>query len=183
MSDYRRLWVPGGSYFFTVVTHQRQRYFAESVARRHLREAMTAVRQRWPFSIVALVLLPDHLHTVWSLPANDFRYDLRWRRIKDEFTRRFLRDGKREGHRSESRVRRGERGIWQRRFWEHTCHDEDDLRRCVDYTHWNPKKHGYVQRIVDWRWSTFHRFANAGEYESGWGGVDPVHGFGMPDID
>ena len=163
MPRYRRWYVPGGTYFFTVVAYKRRRIFREEIARKCLHEAIVEIQQKWPFELVAIVLLPDHLHAVWTLPPGDDRYPLRWKRIKEEFTVRYLAAGGRELPRTASRIHQGERGVWQRRFWEHTVEDEDDLKRCVDYTHFNPKKHGYVTSVKDWRWSSFHRFVSEGE--------------------
>ncbi|HEY5316139.1 MAG TPA: transposase, partial [Pirellulales bacterium] len=145
-------------------------------------DSFAAVRKRWPFTVVAIVLLDNHLHAVWALPPGDANYSVRWRLIKESFTRRWLRIVGRGSARSRSRQRRGEQAVWQRRFWEHVCRDEDDLKRCVDYVHWNPKKHGLVQRVADWPWSTFHRFVQQGEYDLDWGGSDPAPKFDMPDI-
>lgn len=181
MSDYRRYYVPGGTYFFTVVTHQRRRFLTTTRAREDLRTAIAHVRQRWPFELFATVLLPDHLHAVWTLPPGDPRYSLRWQKIKEHFTRLFAPHGVAEGVRTLSRQRRSERGYWQRRFWEHTIVDEDDLKACVDYIHWNPVKHGLVSRVVDYPWSTFHKFVRLGEYESTWGGENPCPKLEMPE--
>jgi len=131
-------------------------------------------RAKQPFEIVAFVLLPDHLHSVWTLPEGDSNYSTRWRRVKECFTRAYLAGGGEESPQAASRTRKKQRGIWQRRFWEHTCRDEDDLKRCVDYVHWNPKKHGLVTNVCDWAWSSFHRFVGFGEYELDWGVQDPV---------
>jgi putative transposase len=151
MSDYRRNYVPGGTYFFTVVTHLRQPFLTSDLARRCLHESIDRVRHQWPFDMVAIVLLPDHFHTVWTLPTGDANYSVRLRRLKELFTRSYLENGGTEAPQSRSRERHAERGIWQRRFWEHTIDDEEDLKRCVDYVHWNPKKHGLVSRVRDWQ--------------------------------
>jgi putative transposase len=181
MADYRRNYVPGGTYFFTVVTHLRRPMLTDELARTCLRHAVDKVRHDWPFEIVAIVLLPDHLHTIWSLPAGDANYSLRIRRIKEDFTREFLARGGTELPQSASRAAHAQRGVWQRRFWEHTVRDEEDLKRCVDYIHWNPKKHDLVASVRDWKWSTFHRFVKAGEYGLDWGGTDPTPGFDTPE--
>ena len=156
--QYRRWYVPGGTYFFTVVVYRRRPLFHEEFARKCLHQAIAKIQRDWPFKLVAIVLLPDHLHAVWTLPSGDDRYSLRWKRIKEEFTRQYLTSGDRDLRLSASRANQGERGIWQRRFWEHTVDNEDDLKRCFDYVHYNPKKHGYVTCVRDWRWSSFHRF-------------------------
>jgi putative transposase len=146
-----------------------------------LREALDEIRADWPFTIVAMVLLPDHLHTVWTLPPDDSRYPIRWKRTKEEFTRRYLKAGGRELPPSASRLRHDERGVWERRYWDHTVRDEDDLKRCVDYVHWNPKKHGHVASVGDWPWSTFHRYVAMGEYPFGCGADDPTPGYDDPE--
>jgi putative transposase len=181
MPEYLRWHVPGGTYFFTVVTQGRRPILCADVARRCLREAFDKVRKDWPFEVFAIVLLPDHLHAIWTLPDGDDRYSVRWKRVKEEFTRRYLKSGGSELALSASRRTQGERGIWQRRFWEHTVRDEDDLKRCADYVHWNPKKHGYVERVRDWPWSSFHRFVQLGEYDLCWGNVDPCPDYDQPE--
>ena len=177
MTDFLRYRVQGGVYFLTVVTHQRRRILTVDVARELLRYAIQDVRERWPFRLVAIVLLPDHFHAIVELPGGDASYSLQVQKIKERFTRSYLAAGGREGDPSASRQRKQERAVWQRRFWEHTVRDEDDLKRCVDYVHWNPVKHGIVRQVVDYPWSSFHRFVKLGEYESNWGGKDPSPGF------
>ena len=127
MPDYRRNFVPGGTYFFTCVTHCRRPILTTDLGRRCLREAILDVKTNHPFEIVAIVLLPDHWHTIWSLPSGDARYPMRWTRIKEEFTRRWLASGGTELEQSPSRQKHRLRGIWQKRYWEHTVRDEDDL--------------------------------------------------------
>lgn len=168
MSDYRRWRIEGGTYFFTVVTYQRQRFLVKPQPRKLLREAIEAVRQNHPFEIVAWVLLPDHLHAVWSLPRGDADYSVRWRQIKSLFTRNYLLANPVLAANRPSRQRHEERSVWQSRFYEHTCRDEDDVKRCVDYVHINPVKHGLVDRLVDWPWSSFHRYVTLGEYPCDW---------------
>ena len=156
MPNYRRFTVPGSTLFFTVVTYQRRPFLTEPLARRCLREAFQRVRARRPFEIPAIVLLPDHLHALWILPPGDADYSVRWRRIKEEFTERYQRQGGTESPLSDSRQRRKERGIWQRRFWGHTIQDDEDFERHVDYIHYNPVKHGlaacprdcYIHRFI-----------------------------------
>jgi putative transposase len=173
MPDFRRNFVTGGTYFFTVITEDRRPILCTDTARDCLRTAIQSVRRKRPIQVVAIVLLPEHLHTVWTLPPNDDDYPLRWAQIKEQFTRSFLASGGEEAPVTSSRTRRQERGIWQRRYWEHTCQDDDDLKRCVDYVHWNPVKHGLVKRVRDYPWSTFPRFVKEGEYDLDWGGTDP----------
>ncbi len=169
MPDYRRNFIPGGTYFFTVVTLDRRPILITEAGRACLRAAIGTIRKKRPFDLVACVLLPDHLHTVWTLPPGDPDYSIRWRQIKEQFSRNYHEAGGDEASMTESRLRHRERAIWQRRFWEHTCRDEDDLKRCVDYLHWNPVKHGLVSTVGDYPWSTFHRFVREGEYAKDWG--------------
>jgi putative transposase len=164
MTDYRRADIEGGCYFFTVVTYERRAFLTESLARRCLREAWKEARRRSPFEVIAVCLLPDHLHCVWKLPEGDCDFPLRWARIKADFTRRYLAGGGAESGQSPSRSGKRERGIWQRRFWEHQIRDETDLRRHIDYIHYNPVKHGLVVRVEDWPWSSYHRFARTCAY-------------------
>jgi putative transposase len=168
---------PGGAYFFTVVTHRRRPVLTTDLGRDCLRCALTAERARAPFDLFAVVLLPDHLHAIWMLPDGDADYSTRWRRIKDRFTRAYLRGGGTEVAVSRNRRRHQERGMWQPRFWEHVVRDEDDLKRCTDYVHWNPVKHGLVERVRDYEWSSFSRFVELWEYDPDWG-----LGFVCPDI-
>jgi putative transposase len=176
MTDYRRWRVGGGTYFFTVVTHERRPFLTDERSRRCLREAFRAVRARRPFTVDAIVLLPDHLHAIWSLPAGDFDYSTRWQLIKRRFTKLYLAAGGGESPRSASRIAKGERGCWQRRYFEHTCRDDVDKKRCADYLHVNPLKHGLVRRVIDWPWSSFHRYVRLGEYSPDWGGADVWYG-------
>jgi putative transposase len=181
MPDYRRWYVSGGTYFFTTVANHRRPVLCDTLARRCLHEAIQTVRATWPLELVAVVLLPDHLHSVWTLPQGDASYPTRWRRIKEEFTRAYLARGGTESPRGISRLRQGERGIWQRRYWEHAVRDEEDLKRCVDYVHWNPKKHGYVSTVRDWPWSSFRRYVKLGEYGADWGAENPTPGYDEPE--
>src|SRR5207248_6564114 len=160
---------PGGVYFFTVVTHERRPILTTDLGRACLREAFRAEQARAPFDLFAVVLLPDHLHAVWVLPAGDADYSARWGKIKESFPRAYLARGGGEGKMSANRARHRERGVWQHRFWEHTVRDEDDLERCVNYIHWNPVKHGLVARVRDYPWSSFARFVRSGDYDIDWG--------------
>ncbi|MGE0810090.1 MAG: transposase [Immundisolibacter sp.] len=170
MTDYRRARVAGGTWFFTVGLAERRG--ADLLVARidALGEAFRTVHARHPFHMDAVVALPDHLHCVWSLPDGDSDYSMRWGLIKATFSRA-IKPGER---RSASRIKRGERGIWQRRFWEHCIRDDADYARHVDYIHWNPVKHGYVPRVADWPHSSFHRHVVMGVYPSDWGGGKPI---------
>ncbi|MCD4825227.1 MAG: transposase [Phycisphaerae bacterium] len=154
----------GGTYFFTAVTHDRQRIFATPLARRCLRETFRIVRRTREFNVFAIAVLPEHLHTIWILPDGDEDYSTRWRHLKATFTRLYLASGGTELIRSKKQIHNRSRAIWQPRFWEHTVRDEKDLKRCVDYIHYNPVKHGLVDCVEDYPWSSFHRFAKMEEY-------------------
>ncbi|HEU5116939.1 MAG TPA: transposase [Isosphaeraceae bacterium] len=179
MPDYRRWYVPGGTYFFTVVTYDRFPFFRDPSAIEYLGKAMREVRIRQPFVTLATVVLWDHLHCLWTLPPGDANYSDRWRRIKAAFSRSWCGEGGPERPQDHSRSKKGERGIWQRRFWEHVVQDEADLERHCDYIHYNPIKHGYVKYPGDWAWSSFQRFVRLGQYEPGWGRSEPLSVVGM----
>jgi len=166
MPNYRRLWHPGGTYFFTVNLLERG---GNDLLVRHielLRESVRSVKQRHPFKIHAWVVLPDHLHCVIELPKDDMDFPVRWRLIKMGFSKSLPRDERL----SEVRRRRGERGIWQRRYWEHLIRDDADYLAHMNYVHVNPLKHGLVDRVLDWPFSTFHGLVKAGVYPSDWAG-------------
>jgi putative transposase len=175
MPDYRRAWHPGGTYFFTVNLLQRQ---DNDLLTRHietLRSVVKSVRQRHSFRIHGWVVLPEHLHCVIELPPNDADYATRWRLIKMEFSKALPRAERI----SAVRTRRGERGIWQRRYWEHLIRDERDYRAHMDYVHINPLKHGLVARVAEWPYSTFHRLVDQGIYPADWaGGSEGELGYG-----
>ncbi|GLR11927.1 transposase [Chitinimonas prasina] len=165
--DYRRAWCPGGTYFFTVNLLQRHN---NDLLVRHvaaLRAAVAHVRASHPFIIHGWVVLPDHLHCVIELPHGDADFSLRWRLIKGHFSKQIPK----LEIRSTTRMQRGERGIWQRRYWEHLIRDETDYRSHMDYVHINPVKHGLVQSVSDWPYSTFHRLVARGVYPADWAGV------------
>jgi putative transposase len=181
MPRYLRSKSPGGTFFFTVVTFQRLRFLTEQRSRISLRESISEVRQKYPFIIEAWVLLPDHLHTIWTLPEDDADYSKRWGLIKREFSKRarsFLHEDRLMG---QSKEKHRECAIWQRRFWEHQVRNEEDLHRHLDYIHYNPVKHGLVANVADWPYSTFHRFVKQGLYPDNWGEnvtFDPDSNFG-----
>jgi len=171
MPYYQRSWVEGGTFFFTVVTCNRAPILTADNARPLLHSAWMEVCGRHPFTTVAVCLLPDHLHCIWSLPEGDADYARRWSEIKRIFTKGYLIQVGPGGERNESRLQRREAAIWQRRFWEHTIRDEQDLNRHLDYIHYNPLKHGLVKRVSEWPWSSFHRYVKMGFYTEGWGDV------------
>jgi putative transposase len=169
MPDFRRFRVEGATYFFTVVTDRRKPFLCSDNARGILRKLLIECNDRWPFTISAIVLLPDHLHTVWILPHGDANYSRRWGWIKKEFTKAWLSAGHSEQPVSPGRVHKRQHGVFQPRFWEHLIRDEDDFERHADYIHYNPVKHGYVASPRDWEWSSFHRYVTAGAYSAEWG--------------
>lgn len=163
MPDYHRNRVPGGTYFFTVnLLDRRERLLVEHIDA--FRESMRQVRARHPFHIDAWVVLPDHTHCIWTLPPGDDNYSARWKAIKIAFAKTLPKTEQL----SAIRKRKGERGIWQRRFWEHTIRDERDYAAHVDYVHINPFKHGLVKQVSDWPYSSFHRFVKEGIYAQDW---------------
>jgi len=167
MTSYRRARFEGGYYFFTVVTLKRRTFLTDELARACFRAAWEETRRRSYFEVVALcLLLPDHIHCIWKLPEDDRDFSLRWSRIKSGFTRRYLNFGGEECIQTFSRNIKRERGVWQRRFWEHQIRDVEDLQRHVDYVHYNPVKHGLVEQVEDWPWSTYHRYVREGIYPS-----------------
>jgi len=169
---YRRANTPGATYFFTVVTHQRQPIFHNAQTIHHLRQAFHTVKTENPFTIEAIVILPDHLHALWTLPEGDADFSSRWQRIKAKFSRQCPTEFKQKV--SPSRQHKGELAIWQRRFWEHQIRDETDLKQHIEYIHYNPVKHGLVSAPKDWPYSSFHRYVKDGFYSSDWGASGAV---------
>jgi putative transposase len=169
MSNYRRWRVEGGTFFFTVVTHSRAPLFADALACKILGDKFRECQNEWPFTVNAIVLLPEHLHAIWTLPSGDANYSRRWAWIKKEFTKEWLAIGGREQPVSRARWERRDHGIWQPRYWEHTIDNERDFDRHFDYIHYNPIRHGHVIDPADWPNSSFHRWLQAGVYEIGWG--------------
>jgi len=176
MSEYRRARVPGGTYFFTVVTYRRQRFLIEPESRGALRCSIEEVRARLPFFNDALVLLPDHLHCIWTLPEGDRDFSKRWGMIKAGFSKLVKGRLHKAQWMSMSKRKHRESTLWQRRFWEHAIRDEADYRAHFDYLHFNPVKHGLTKRVCDWPYSTFHRYRQSGVYPADWGQVDIAFG-------
>ena len=171
MTRYRRDQTRGATWFFTVnLADRRKRLLVQRIEL--LRTAFSTVREDHPFEIDAIVVLPEHLHAIWTLPEGDGDFPLRWRQIKAAFSRGI--DSCEP--RSRSRHIRAERGIWQRRYWEHRVRDEADLERHVDYIHFNPVKHGHVARVADWQWSSFHRDVRRGVLPIDWAGEAEASG-------
>jgi putative transposase len=174
MPNYRRALVPGGCWFFTVnLLERRQRLLADHADA--LRTAFEETRKKYSFDIAAIVVLPDHLHAVWTLPPDDADFSIRWRLIKGRFAKAMPK----QERRSAVRKMRGERGIWQRRFWEHLIRDDGDYARHIEYCYINPVKHRLVARVRDWPHSSFHRDVRRGLFPIDWAGeVEPTGEFG-----
>ncbi|WNY80973.1 transposase [Cronobacter dublinensis] len=158
MSRYRRLYIPGNTWFFTVNLRNRRSFLLCRYIHL-LREQVAKVKQRYPFTIDAWVVLPEHIHCIWTLPEDDTDYSSRWREIKKGFTRALMPPVAADN-------------VWQRRFWEHGIRDEEDLRRHKDYVYFNPVKHEWVRRVSEWPYSSFHRDVARGLYPAAWAGDD-----------
>jgi putative transposase len=165
MSRYRRAKIEGGTFFFTVALADRSSdLLVRHIAR--LQRSYATMQKRLPFDTVAICILPDHLHALWQLPESDADYSLRWSLFKSGFSRGLPSSPAR----SASKVAKREKGIWQRRYWEHAVRDDADFERHVDYIHYNPVKHGLVTRVADWPHSSFHRYVEQGVLPADWGG-------------
>ena len=165
MTNYRRAYIPDASWFFTVNLAERRgnRLLIEHIDA--LRAAFRYVKSKHPFKMDAVVVLPDHLHCIWTLPPGDTDFSRRWNLLKGHFSR-VIAKGE---HISPSRMKRRERGVWQRRFWEHCLRDQSDFNRHIDYIHWNPVKHGWVEQVAAWPHSSFHEYVARGVYPVDWG--------------
>lgn len=170
MSHFRRV-RSGWTYFFTLVAFRRRPILCDEAIRSSLRTAFDRTRLRRPFTIDAIVLMPDHLHCIWTLPDGDTDISTRWAQIKHHVSFS-CRDQYDDIVPTESRRRRGESAIWQRRFWEHQITDDDDMTRHVDYIHYNPVRHGHVSSAAQWPYSSFGRFVKNGIYPLDWGGTE-----------
>lgn len=169
MPEYRRLRTKGASYFFTVVTHQRQPILCLPKSLEAMRGVFRDVADRRPFQTDAWVILPDHMHVVWTLPEGDSDYSSRWAIVKKELTKHLRSVVDTNPASTSSRVRHRDGAVWQRRFWEHQIRDERDCRAHLDYIHFNPVKHGLARTPKDWQCSSFHKCVAQGTYEEDWG--------------
>jgi len=164
MPQYRRAKINGSTFFFTIVLADRSSHLlVEQIDR--LRQAYRVVQERRPFETVAVCILPDHVHAIWTLPEDDADFSTRWSLIKSGFSR-----GLDARPRSQSKLAKREKGVWQRRYWEHAIRNEADLERHIDYVHFNPVKHGHVTHVADWPYSSFHRYVERGVLVADWGG-------------
>lgn len=168
MPRYRRATRPGGTFFFTLVTEDRAPILTSDLARPILHRAIDACVERRPFTLDAIVLLPDHLHLMLTLPDNETDYSTRIASIKATFTRAYLQAGGAERPRFPSRIRQRRRGIWQRWFWEHEIHDRNDYNNHLDYICYNPVKHGLVRCPHAWAFSSFTRLVHRRSYDPDW---------------
>jgi putative transposase len=174
--QYRRAYTKGGCYFFTVVTEKRQPLFLDDTNVNLLRDAFRAVMKKYPFVMDAVVILPDHLHCIWTLPANDADFSTRWRLIKTRFTKQCAYQYKQTPN--ANRIKKKQQAIWQHRYWEHQLRDERDVEQHIDYIHYNPVKHHYVNKASDWQYSSIHRYIKQGVIAEDWGVGDSV----IPDV-
>jgi len=171
MTDYRRFYIPNSTWFFTVNLAERRNNHLLIEKIDLLRASFSYVKERRAFRINAAVIMPDHLHCIWTLPPDDADFSTRWNLLKGHFSRA-IDKGERV---SKSRGKRRERGIWQRRFWAHLIVDQEDFNNHVDYIHWNPVKHGWVQQVIDWPYSSFHKFVKLGFYSDSWGCLEEIN--------
>ena len=169
MANYQRLYDKSGTYFFTVVTQERRPIFFNEENIQKLRNVFKEVMEKRPFNIEAIVILPDHIHCIWKLPHNDCDFSNRWKEIKY----RFSIDYNGPFPKSDSMNKKKEKGLWQRRFWEHLIRDQEDFNRHFDYIHYNPVKHKLTERVIDWPYSSFKRFVDKGIYKQNWGAILP----------
>jgi putative transposase len=177
MPDYIRAEIPGGTFFFTVVTYDRERFLYHTDNVELLSNAFREIREQKPFTLDAYVILPDHLHCIWTLPEGDSDFSNRWRLIKTYFSHRY--SGSYSAPISPSREKKHEKAVWQRRFWEHWIRDQVDYKNHLDYIHYNPVKHGLVSSPRDWKYSSFRRFVREGVYELDWGSQELPVFFGI----
>lgn len=169
---YIRSRAKGATFFFTVVTSKRKKFLCNDENVILIKEAFKHILKQHTFNDDAFVMLPDHIHCIWTLPEGDSNFSLRWQLIKRYFTKRC--DDKYKGLKTSSMRQKAEHAVWQRRFWEHQIRDERDFAAHVDYIHYNPVKHGYVKAPKDWPHSTFHRYVKEGIYEINWGATEKI---------
>lgn len=167
MPNYRRDLTKGGLYFFTLVLEDRSKDYLTRYIN-ELRAAYAKTIENYPFETVAICILPDHIHLLMQLPPDDHNYSRRIAYFKTQFTRLIPKEC-----RILKQTQKGNReaGVWQRRFWEHLIRDDEDLAKHWDYIYYNPVKHGYVEFVKDWQYSSFHRDVKAGIYPEDWSGT------------
>ena len=175
MSQYIRSYTKGATYFFTLVSYNRRNILCEADFLQAFKRSIKQVQQQYPFEIIAWVQLPDHLHCIWQMPLDDSDYSMRWSQIKRLTTQACPHYHLPTNELSHSMQKRNEKGIWQRRFFEHQIRNEEDFIKHMDYLHYNPIKHSLVEKVIDWQYSSFHRYIKAGVYSLDWG--DRLIGF------
>jgi putative transposase len=170
MPEYRRFFRPGGTFFFTLVTHERRPILRGDERVAMFRESLRTVQSERPFEIAAAVILPDHAHFIWTLPEGDISYPSRIGRLKILFTQSLRRthSSASGSNLSISADRHRESGNWQRRYWEHVIRDERDFEHHLHYIHYNPVKHGYVSCRHDWPYSSFATWTRRNVYGHDW---------------
>ncbi len=169
MPNYRRWRVSGGTYFITIVTYQRYPWLCSEIGREGLRNALNHIRLHRPFFLDAIVLLPDHVHLIFTLPEGDFNYSSRILEIKKYVTQNYSEKLNLNLPLTKSRQKRKESNLWQARFWEHTIRNEEDFANHCNYIHYSPVKHGLCESPEQWQFSTFHQFVEKGIYPQDWG--------------
>ena len=169
MPEYRRANIPGGTFFITIDTYDRHPLLLMPKARDFLHAAWEDVAGRFPFTTDAVCLLPDHIHLLMTLPEDDSDFSMRIREIKRLFTKAYLAEFGIGPTRGRSHQDKNEAAIWQRRFYEHTIRDDQDMNAHMDYIHFNPVKHGLVSQVKNWQWSSFHQYVRSGFYSIDWG--------------
>ena len=169
MPRYIRSSAQGGIYFFTLVAYERRKILCNDDFLHAFRQSIKHIQQQYPFEILAWVQMPDHLHCIWQLPIDDSNFSMRWSQIKRLTTKACPQYHLSLNNLSASKMKRNEKGIWQRRFYEHKIRNEQDLITHMDYLHYNPVKHGVVDNVMDWQYSSFHRLVREGSYPADWG--------------
>ena len=173
MPNYHRDRTEGGTWFFTVVAFERRPIFCRERFRNSLNQSILKTRENHPFKINAWVLLPDHLHCVWTLPENDANFSIRWKLIKQYVSRDCQSTFRMQTEISAIKKMRRESSIWQRRFWEHRIQGEKDFENHLNYLHFNPVKHGLCQSPSQWPFSSFHKYQSRGVYSKDWAAMEP----------
>jgi putative transposase len=169
MPEYRRIRTKGATYFFTVVTHERQPILCLPESLKAMQTVFADVARRFPFGMDAWVVLPDHIHVIWTLPEADSNYSTRWAMIKKDITKHLRSSVYTDAASTESRAHHRDGSVWQRRFWEHQIRDEPDYRSHLDYIHFNPVRHGLAAGPREWKCSSFRKWVALGGYEEDWG--------------
>ena len=169
MSNYRRAFQENSYVFITMVTHKRNPILIQNIEK--LRSSYKKVKEKFEFEMFGIVVLPDHIHMIIK-PENIKEYPIIIKSIKAYFSRTIDEKNIEKIKLTKSKIKKKEKGVWQRRYWEYTIRDEDDLYKHLDYIHWNPVKHGYIENVRDWKYSSFHKFVNQKLYDINWGSTN-----------